>query len=159
MKKTCRRVGLLLAAMLLLCAAGCSDANHMKSLSKLLHLDVTGGTVVVYQDSHGGFLGDGAAYWEITFPDDSVRQAIEESSAWKQLPMTEAVQQLACGLLDAQPPALPLVERGWYFFYDRHDQSLDAWDAQAVTGRHSYNFTVAAYNADTDTLYCLVLDT
>lgn len=149
----------LLAALLLLCLTACSGKDHAQSLSKLLRLDVSGGTVEAFEDSHGGFLGDGAAYWVITFPDDSVRKTIEESSAWQPLPMTAAVNHLACHLLDGQPPCLPEVEQGWYFFYDRHDQSRDPWDAAAAMGRHSYNFTAAVYNADTDTLYCLVLDT
>lgn len=156
-----RRKGLavLLAALLLLCAGGCGEKNHEKSLSRLLRLDVTDGTVVTFQDSHGGFHGDGTAYWAMTFPDDHVRKTIEASSAWHPLPMTAAVNDLACQLPGQQPPALPEVERGWYFFYDRYDQSTDPWDAAAALERHSYNFTAAVYDADSDTLYCLVLDT
>ncbi len=159
MRKTCRYGAALLAALLLLCAAGCGDTSGVPSISKLLRLDVSGGTVTAFQDSHGGFQNDGAAYWAIRFPEDGIRQTIQESSVWHSLPMTPAVERLACHLLGKQPPSLPAVERGWYFFYDRHSQSSDPWDAPAALARYSYNFTAAVYDADTDTLYCVVLDT
>ena len=54
----------------------------------------------------------------------------------------------------------PKVENGYYFFMDRQtDEDEDIYDDSSVLGRSSYNFTVAVYDTDTDTMHYFKLDT
>ena len=55
--------------------------------------------------------------------------------------------------------SVPLVERGCWFFLDRHDQATDPADDSGLHDRYSWNFTAAIFDADTNVLYYLELDT
>ena len=48
---------------------------------------------------------------------------------------------------------------GWYYFYDRHTESLNRNDPSDILERSSFNFDIAIYDADTDTLYYISIDT
>ena len=54
---------------------------------------------------------------------------------------------------------MPKVEKGYYFFYDRHSESSDPFDSSEVLDRSSLNFTVAVYDTETDKLYYAEMDT
>ena len=54
--------------------------------------------------------------------------------------------------------ALSLKE-GYYFIYDRHSESTEPFDSTEILERASLNFTAAIYDADTDRLYYVEVDT
>ena len=56
-------------------------------------------------------------------------------------------------------PVIPEVENGYYYFLDRHSQSTNPKYDSGVLGRASYNFTIAIYDEDRQTLYYAELDT
>ncbi len=161
MKKIC----LFLAIMLLLAACGRSDP--LEEVGAELGVDLSGGTLVVSQDSHGGFHGDGMTALQVVIPG----LTIPESPNWHPLPLSENLRRAFYGSVkdgwtydalftdDSGRSLLPQVDNGCWFFSDRHSQSTDSADDTGLFSRYSWNFTAAVYDSDTDTLYFFRFDT
>lgn len=128
-----------------------------------LGLDLSGGTVVLDEDTHGGFHGDGSAFAIVTF-DAEGRAALEKDmvgDCWHTLPMTGNVARAADSLTAAEDGErfFPEIEQGYYYFRDRSGQSPDPSDDSELFSRASWNFTMAVYDSETGTLYYFELDT
>ena len=52
-------------------------------------------------------------------------------------------------------PLVPEIREGYYRLIDRHAQAGES----DILDRHSFNFTLALYDTETDTLYFCELDT
>lgn len=169
---------LSLAALTLGLCSGCGlifGADNKKEAEKALGLDLASAEVVESSDSHGGFLGDGLLFLKLDCGGANASEQIESSEHWKPLPVSANVSTLLYGGEGWSPivkiddpdggvydkPLFPEVGNGRYFFYDRYDNgaSFDRYDDSLVLGRFSFNFTVAVYDADTDTLYYCEVDT
>lgn len=171
MKKGILKGVVLLLAVLLFSLAGCKSQNPLVRISIDLMVDVRDGTLVSQQDSHGGFHGDGETFMEIRFSDDRCANNIQKNGAWKTLPLSKNVTALVYGLEDGEyrigpmihdqegKPLIPSVQNGYYYFMDRSSESKDKYDETEVLDRGSFNFTVAIYDTDTNTLYYMELDT
>lgn len=136
-----------------------ADASGVASLG----LDLSGGTVVLEEDTHGGFHGDGYAFTVITF-DTEDREALEadmNGDCWHALPMTENTARAAGSLATGEDgeSLFPEMTQGYYYFRDRSSQSMDPGDDSGLFSRASWNFTLAAYDSETGTLYYFELDT
>ena len=146
---------------------GCQEVSQLeklKSISKILGVDISGGTLVLSLDNHGGFLGDGTTFIKIKFTDNICIQQIQKSNVWHTLPFTEnlmAFLDSASFLLsdDAGNPRIPTIENGYYCFFDRHPESKNSRDDSELMHRYSYNITLALYDADANILYYLEIDT
>lgn len=165
---------ILLTSLALLVMTGCSaeKENSISSeISKAIGVDVSAGEVISKSDSHGGFHGDGSTVIEIPLNDTSISDQIKDNEDWNALPLTENLTALVYGVQtegssvgpmihsgDGEP-VIPEVENGYYYFQDRHSQSTDPKDDSGVLGRASYNFTIAIYDEDRQTLYYMELDT
>lgn len=58
----------LTLCLLLLLAAGCAvgrPSGKLERIGRALDMDLSGGTVARFEDSHGGFLGDGLTAAEV----------------------------------------------------------------------------------------------
>lgn len=144
--------------------AGCQSNDVLTNISNELEVDAHKGTVIFVFDDHGGFHGDGTGYVKISFSNSDCLDEIKESSAWKPLPLTENIAHLVSIIqYDLQRedgnPEIPEIKNGYYCFVDRHSESRDRKDDSEVFDRHSYNFTVAIYDTDTDILYYMGFDT
>ena len=51
------------------------------------------------------------------------------------------------------------INKGYYYFLDRHDEAIYYNSDENVLNRFSYNFTIALYNEETNKLYYYELDT
>lgn len=152
---------LSLTIMLTACQSG---NNPSGKIGSELGLDLSDSTVISKVEDHG-FFGDGTTYDVLTFEDDSVLQQIQNDSDWKPLPMDETTTALVYGLEDDfyqkgpylndnnGNPLFPEVENGYYLLIDRQN------DAQDILDRHSFNFTVAVFDSDENTLHYGKLDT
>ena len=124
----------LLFLILMVCLSGCSSSNDksiQKEVGQELKVDISAGTVVTDEDSHGGFHGDGLSYVVIQFDDDSFETSISGAKDWKLFPLDETVQALVYGyvfadgqygpyLTDEEGSTLiPQVESGYYWLKDR----------------------------------------
>lgn len=152
---------LVLTLVLLLFLGGCSDETD--NISGTLGTDVSGGEVLISEDSHGGFHGDGETYMVLQFRDET-QFSVPESPFWHALPLTENLRSVLYGnniMLtdDAGNPRVPEIENGFYFFCDRHSESTDPTDDAGLFSRSSLNFTLAVYDSDTCTLYYYEQDT
>lgn len=165
---------ILLTLILLLTMAGCSSektSNVLSEISKTIGVDVSVGEVVSESDSHGGFHGDGDRVIEIQFTDNSFSDQIKDNEEWNAMPLTENLTALVYGLHTEtntigpmihkgdNAPVVPEIEKGYYYFRDRHVQSTKPKDDTNVLSRASYNFTIAIFDADTNMLYYLEKDT
>lgn len=139
------------------------DIAFMEALSDTLGMRLTNGAVLAYEDTHGGFHGDGHTFAKIRLSG--------QVPGWNALPMTKNLTLAFYGGMDGElligslfrdaagEPLLPPVENGWYFFQDRHSESTDPKDDTALFSRSSWNFTAAVFDADTNLLYYFELDT
>ena len=177
-KTLIKATALALIAFTLILCSGCGikfGTDEKKEAGKALGLDLTSAVVIESSDTHGGFLGDGTQFLKLDCSGAHVAEQIENSPHWKPLPVSTHVSTLLYGGEGWSPivkiddpdggvydkPLFPEVGNGWYFFYDRYDNgaSFDRYDDSLVLGRFSFNFTVAVYDADTDTLYYCEADT
>lgn len=134
-----------------------------------LGMDISHGTIITNTDSHGGFHGDGIAFLEVVFEDDSLGNKMAINPSWCHLPVDDHVAALLYGVelgsglsgpyvTQNGKKLFPKVENGYYFFQDRyngggHSQGKD------ITNRESLNLTVAIYDEDSRTLYYCEFDT
>ena len=124
-------------------------------------------TVIEEKDTHGGFLGDGT-YYLILDCSERKEQATELIKDWKPLPLTENLQLIMYGgekngvsyAYDlAEEAHWPIINNGVYKFVDRHSEAVDKSDDASLFERHSYNFSIAVYDLDTNILYYFEFDT
>ena len=54
---------------------------------------------------------------------------------------------------------IPVIEEGYYFFYDRHDQAKDPYDDSDLYDMASFNFTFAVYDTKENKLYVCKFNT
>lgn len=141
--------------LLLLLASGCAAGGPSSELDRIgreLELDLSGGTVARFEDSHGGFLGDGLTAAEVEI--DGLAETLAAAPGWKPLPPSESTAQALglCGLEE-------LPEEGWCYLYDRHSNSADPYDDTQLHQRYSWNFTAAVYDSGLGRLYFYRFDT
>lgn len=158
MKKLITIINLLLLMVLV---SGCSN-NRLKNISESIELDVSKCRIEKDIDTHGGFLGDGEQFTKVI-----CSNLDEVSSNWKKLPLTEsiskAVELIQCfgdGCKDVyERYDMPHITNGYYFFLDRHSESINKYDDTNINNRSSWNFTLAILDNDTNTIYYYELDT
>ena len=165
-------VCILTTVILAGCQAG-SSSVHSK-ISNVLGIDVNDGEEIQSSDSHGGFHGDGMRVVALAFSNDLSGQIVG-SDGWKPLPLSQNLTALVYGLRwesddaayqvspyltdDNRDPVIPQIENGYYYFLNRHSKSVNSYDDSDVLERYSYNFTIAIYDVDNDTLYYVEFDT
>ena len=124
-------------------------------------------TVIDENDTHGGFHGDGS-YYLILDCSEKRDQAMELIKDWTPLPLTENMQlimyggekdRVNYGYNLAERAHWPIINNGVYKFVDRHSEAVDKSDDTELFNRYSFNFSIAAYDLDTNTLYYFEFDT
>lgn len=153
---------LLTAAMMCVALAACGNKTPQEIVSKELGVDVSGGREISYEDTHGGFHGDGTASIVLQFDDNSVLEAIQKDSEWKEFPLDGIMQEIVYGTdmeIGGRPAPgpfmkVPEIQNGYYILIDRHSEK-----DKNILERYSFNFTVGLYDADTNIMYFCKLDT
>lgn len=145
----------LTLCLLLLLAAGCTvgrPSSKLERIGRALDLDLSGGTVARFEDSHGGFLGDGLTAAEVEI--GGLAETLAAAPGWRPLPPSESTAQALrlCGLEE-------LPEEGCCYLYDRHSDSTDPYDDSRLHQRYSWNFTAAVYDSGRGRLYFYRFDT
>ncbi len=164
---------ILLSLLLLLsgCAIQDGTPTQIARSETLLEIgipDWTDAEILVWEDTHGGFHGDGTLYAVIRFPDDRVEATLAQE--WAALPMSDTLNWLVYGGTNEEgigrtalrresgEDAFPRVTRGYTLLIDRQARG-EPVDEKAMLKRPSLNFSLALYDADTRTLYFYALDT
>lgn len=118
-------------------------------------------------DTHGGFHGDGSYYLMLDCSENR-EKALENVKGWKELPLSKNLNLImyggekdgmTYGYNLAEEAKIPEIENGYYYFCDRHSESIDSSDDANLLSRTSFNFTLAIYDSDTDRMYYLEFDT
>lgn len=171
MKKKTKRKLPVLCILLCLLSCGCGKMNETERFSKEFGVDISQGNVVSDIDTHGGVFGEGVKLMAIDFTGVSINTKVKNNENWKELPLPEEINTIVYGVSDKETFSEPLIpydevgitipkiERGYYYFKDRHSESTDPYNYKEILERASYNFTIAIYDADTDTLYICEMDT
>ncbi len=126
---------LTLILIFLAVIAGCGglggprEGKELRQIGRALDLDLSGGTLVRFEDDHGGFHGDGKTVAEVAL--DSLAEELEGAP----------------------------VEEGFYYLCDRHSESVDPYDDSKLHERYSWNFTAAVYDSGSGRLYYYEFDT
>lgn len=131
-------------------SVGQENRSYLAQIEKDLGITLSSGYLQTYEDTHGGFHGDGHTYAVVQ---GSV--AIQASAFWSPLPASGNSSLL----LQELSACFPEVVKGQLFFCDRHPESTDPADDTDLYRRSSRNFTLAVWDSDRDILYYYVLDT
>ena len=160
---------MLLTSVLLLSGCHLLTINHR--ISESTEIPIPDSIRIDYEDTHGGFHGDGDTLAIVKFDGDTasgVRAEISKQPHWKRLPLSESLEVMMYGGVIngitytheyAELLKMPRVDNGYWFFEDRQLESGLSKEGQDLFPRASYNFTLAVYDADTDILYYLEVDT
>ena len=140
-----------------------TDREARNVVAAEVHVDA-GGKVLVKDDSHDGFHGDGETRITIVYDRDVFSEAPEH---WQPLPLSEDAAAVHAFCKNAWTAGEAFykdtrgVTNGYYFFRDDGylERSDNPYSAAEVMGRYSYNFVFAIYDSDTFTLYYYELDT
>lgn len=145
----------LLCALLLTACGRSSVTGDIRAISGL---DLSGCRVISSKDTHGGWLGDGAATVQFDCSQmlDSV---LQQTDSWRNMPLSENLQQMMySGNGLAQEFGIPTVTNGRYFFIDRQAET-DIYSDRNLFARPSYNFTLLILDTDSSQLYYFKFDT
>lgn len=153
-------------SVILICIYLCACAPYEAPIKQQLGIDPADFIVVEEKDTHSGFLGDGD-YYLILDCSQNKDEALAIVQGWNPLPLSESLQAaMYGGTVDkitycyefAEITHWPAIQNGVYKFVDRHFEAKDPADETAFLHRHSFNFSIAAYDFDTDTLYYFEYD-
>lgn len=160
---------MLLTSVLFLSGCHLLTINHR--ISESTGIPIPDSIGIDYEDTHGGFHGDGETLAIVKFDGDtaqSVRAEILEQADWKRLPLTESLGVMMYGGVKngityayeyAELLQMPHIENGYWYFEDRQIESGLSREGQDLFPRASQNFTIAIYDLNTDILYYLEVDT
>ena len=171
-----KQAAFCMAAALSLLLTACGSQTPQEEVSQALGIDVSSGQVISASDDHGGFHGDGTTFVQLQFSDGEALKQIEESGDWEAFPLDRTAQVLVYGVTEETGTEetgitvfqtgpylndsdgnllVPEIREGYYRLIDRHAQAGES----DILDRHSFNFTLALYDTETDTLYFCELDT
>ena len=130
-------------------------------------VDISNCNIVTDNDDHAGFVGDGQYIVTIDCS-DNYENALNQVASWNPLPLTENLQLIMYGgkkngttyaFYLAKKNRIPEINNGYYSFVDRHRESTNMYSDEELFNRHSFNFTIALYDKDTNHLYYYEFDT
>ena len=148
----------------ILLITGCSILNCSNdSIISDMGIKDTTCEIVEEKDTHSGFLGDGEYFAKIKC--SNIEDKLNKK--WRELPISEELKEATeikqCNSKDCKDIYerynIPNIENGYYYFKDRHSESIDEDDYTDINNRPSYNFTFAILDKDTNTIYYYELDT
>ncbi len=157
--------------MLAVVFMGCGENSGRKTrIENYLQLDLREGVWEVFDDTHGGFHGDGSTYGEIGFygqAADKIRKEIESSDVWEPLPLPEQLDRIVHEYHINETTLsekIPIPENGYWCFLDRdqyHNGVGELYNFEALEKMKRqgsffvpFNFVIAFYDAERNVIYC-----
>ncbi len=160
-----RLLSFLCVMLLCLTVSACGFTEN--KLSKHFAFETSDFIVVEENDTHSGFHGDGS-YYLILDCSQNTDKARNIVKSWKSLPLSENLHLVMYGgekdginygYNFAEEAKWPTIENGVFKFVDRHTESKNISDDSQLLDRYSFNFSIAVYDLDSDTLYYFEMDT
>lgn len=132
-------------------------------ISRRIEVFVPFSVKLEYEDSHGGFHGDGECLVKVFFSEEQAhefKEKIEKNTHWNKLPMSERLQNCV-SLYAEEGKNMPIIENGYWFYLDRHSEADNKYDENEryEEFRASRNYSVAVFDTDENILYFYELDT
>ena len=149
---------------IILVICGCSHANKIENISKIIEVDITNCQTENVFDSHAGLSGNGEYYAKIIC-DDQVNEKIKDK--WLEFPLPEKIKKImatkqcrddGCKSL-YEKFLIPDIEKGYYYFLDRHNDAKNKNNAGTVSTRGSHKYSLGIYDTSNKTIYYYELDT
>lgn len=162
---------LLLLMIIVLPLTGCFSESINKRISRSVGIEIPRNIKIEYEDTHGGFHGDGETFAVVEFNKsiaEDIQSGISNNMGWNSLPLSEVIDLMVYGGekggIDysynfAELLNMPHIENGYWFFNIRHPNSTTPSEYSNLLHESSFNFTLAIYDTDTHTLYYLEFDT
>lgn len=147
--------------------SGCSSISTSEYIKKEIKVDISKCNIIVDNNEHSGFLGDGEYYVKAECLDEE-KNLTKQVSSWNKLPLSENLQLIMYGGHKdgieygyelAKKLDIPEIKNGYYFFIDRHSESKDKFNDENIFDRYSFNFTLAMYDSDFNVFYYYEFDT
>lgn len=135
------------------CGQERGEAGRLSRIGKALGVDLSAGTLTGFEDTHGGFHGDGKTTAVVEL--GGLEETLTGAAGWKPLPLSENAAR-AVRLCGGEGAA---VQEGFYYLCDRHSESRDPYDDTQLHSRASWNFTAAVYDSQRGLLYFYQFDT
>lgn len=164
----------VLVLLCLLSLTACSWINPFDAhnyIEKRLFMTLPEKVAIEYDDSHGGFHGDGEFFAKVTFTEGQAKDflnSIRDNEKWYTLPMEKDLSLLVFGGKDGDmtygygsdkmKPAQD-IKNGVYFFRDRYVEQYKNDVSSGLLKRFSYNYSIGIYDKDNRILYVYELDT
>ena len=147
---------------------GCYDIKTTEEyIYDKIKIDISSCTITTEIETPVSFNGDGEYF--ITADCYKSRDIIlNQIKNWNPLPLTNNLQLLMYGgekdgitsfAIQSNEIEIHNINKGYYYFLDRHDEAIYYNSDENVLNRFSYNFTIALYNEETNKLYYYELDT
>ena len=161
-----KRIIIYCAILLCITLSACGPVENI--LSEHFEFEASDFTILEEKDTHGGFHGDGSYYLILDCSQnaDKARSIVEN---WTDLPLSENLHLVMYGgeknginygYNFAEEAHLPEIKNGVYKFVDRYNGYLkDRSDDSEILDRSSFNFSIAVYDLDSNTLYYFEMDT
>lgn len=134
-----------------------------KRISNALGITIPRSINIYYEDTHGGFHGDGDLVAKMQFnkkESENLLLQIKNNSNWMPLPLTPNIERALYqyyGL--TEKINMPHIDKGYWFLVDRFGGEIRGNDDNKLFYRSAANFTVGVYDAVNHTLYYYELDT
>lgn len=166
-----KRILVIGTLLLTIIISGCSIETNQDYIEKQINIEIPDVLNIEYMDDHGGFHGDGEKFAKIVFDNKNgldILSQIEKSNRWNKLPLTENLNLIMYGGVKdnieysynlAEKSEIPEIKNGYWYFIDRHSESLHPEKDNELFDRHSFNFTIAMYDTNNNTLYYFEFDT
>ena len=158
-------ISILIVFMLVMLFSGCNKSFTPDGyIRKAIGISLPKNAAITYRDTHSGPFGDGEYFAAVKIPDEEVESFLKtiENKKWVPLPLRDDINALLYGgvvdeveyLGELTETEIPKIETGYWYFHDRSEEK-----SKDLLNRYSYNFTIAMFDTDTNTLYVYELDT
>ena len=136
-------------------------------INEEIAVDLSKCNIIIDENSHGGFLGDGERIVKADCSDSS-EDILSQITNWNEFPLSKNLRLIMYGGYKgakyyayelAEKNGIPKIENGYYLFIDRHDNAEDKYNDEDLFNRYSFNFTIAFYDLDTNYFYYFEFDT
>lgn len=151
-------------AMFLLLGIGIINYNSInKKISRDLEINIPSSLEFEYEDTHGGFHGDGVTLAEANLQDKDISNIIDKSKTnWRKAPISLDKQLLIYGsssdgstiIPNTDDGRIPVIENGYWVFKDRTTRETKERFPDARSG----NYSVGVIDLDTNTFYYIKFD-
>lgn len=150
--------------LVIVCFAYFGFCRRENQIKRRTGADISGASPVSEYDTHSG-NGDGVSCLIYDTKSTDMDRQIIKSGKWKSLPADDTVHTLLWGMSDKcsktgpylfdenEQPLVKYTDNGYYILIDRHSAPGN------ILERHSFNLTIALYDADRQLMYYCKLDT